>query len=80
MAGRGGRRRGGVGLDEAVEQPRCLGEAVGLGGGEAPGQAAAVDVFQVQAGTEHGREVARQLVDDLAVAGEEPEPLEPAPL
>src|SRR6267154_2344460 len=33
-----------VGVDEAVVQPRRLGPAAGIGGGQAPGQAAAVDI------------------------------------
>ena len=68
----------GVGLDEAVEQPRRLGQPAGLGGGEAPGQPAAVDVFEVQPGTEQWSQAPRQLVEDLAVAGQEPEPPQPA--
>jgi hypothetical protein len=35
-------------------------------------------VFEVQSDTEHRSQAARELVEDLAVAGQEPEPPEPA--
>jgi hypothetical protein len=67
----------GIGLDEAVEQPWRLAEPVGLRRGEAPGQPAAVDVLEVQ--PRRGYQAPRQLVQNLAVTGQEPEAPEPAP-